>query len=186
MMALLMLLGSLPSSSWASSVKTPESVPVHTYYLSPRNNVISDSPNKTSEEGTIIAMDQSVVGLSADIEGTVIWYDHWEDGYETDLANPSQSSTQVWGDGNPLNGCVEQMREMARGYENYICKSDDADMIDEDEWLLLEVFHWSPKEGGLPFGGGDIVYSSLPIELLREDHRREGQICIVLPHDEYF
>src|SRR6478609_3678119 len=33
-------------------------------------------------------------------DGTVIYYDQWEDGYETDLAHPTQSTTQVWGDGN--------------------------------------------------------------------------------------
>ena len=36
--------------------------------------------------------------------GTVIYYDQWEDGYETDLAHPAQSTTQVWGDGNDANG----------------------------------------------------------------------------------
>jgi len=36
--------------------------------------------------------------------GTVIYYDQWEDGYETDLAHPAQSTTQVWGDGNNANG----------------------------------------------------------------------------------
>src|SRR6478672_12816421 len=37
-------------------------------------------------------------------DGTVIYYDQWEDGYETDLAHPAQSTTQVWGDGNNANG----------------------------------------------------------------------------------
>src|SRR4051812_15889271 len=37
-------------------------------------------------------------------DGTVIYYDQWEDGYEIDLAHPVQSTTQVWGDGNDLNG----------------------------------------------------------------------------------
>jgi uncharacterized repeat protein (TIGR01451 family) len=37
-------------------------------------------------------------------DGTVVHYDQWEDGYETDLANPTQSSTKVWGDGNDANG----------------------------------------------------------------------------------
>ena len=37
-----------------------------------------------------------VVGTS----NTIIVYDHWEDGYENDLANPTQPSTLIWGDGN--------------------------------------------------------------------------------------
>src|SRR3954462_3911303 len=36
--------------------------------------------------------------------GTVIYYDQWEDGYETLLAAPAQASTLVWGDGNNANG----------------------------------------------------------------------------------
>ena len=36
--------------------------------------------------------------------GTVIYYDQWEDGYETDLSNPTQATTQIWGDGNDAHG----------------------------------------------------------------------------------
>src|SRR6476660_3957890 len=32
--------------------------------------------------------------------GTIVYYDQWEDGYEVDLAHPTQASTQIWGDGN--------------------------------------------------------------------------------------
>ena len=41
-----------------------------------------------------------VVGTS----NTIIVYDHWEDGYENDLNNPTQPSTQIWGDGNTNHG----------------------------------------------------------------------------------
>ena len=50
-----------------------------------------------------------VVGTS----NTIIVYDHWEDGYENDLAKPTQPSTQIWGDGNTNNG-------VAPGYPNDI------------------------------------------------------------------
>ncbi|MDB6066752.1 MAG: type fimbrial biosis protein PilY1 [Pedosphaera sp.] len=36
--------------------------------------------------------------------GTVIYYDQWEDGYEADLSNPTQPTTQIWGDGNDAHG----------------------------------------------------------------------------------
>ena len=32
--------------------------------------------------------------------GTEIYYDQWEDGYEPNLAVPAQATTQIWGDGN--------------------------------------------------------------------------------------
>jgi hypothetical protein len=44
------------------------------------------------------------VTFSAGTDNTVIYYDHWEDGYEKDITNPTQSTTLVFGDGNPANG----------------------------------------------------------------------------------
>ena len=44
------------------------------------------------------------VGITNAGNGSIIYYDHWEDGYEADIANPVQSTTEIWGDGNPLNG----------------------------------------------------------------------------------
>ncbi len=44
------------------------------------------------------------VTFSAASDNTVIYYDHWEDGYEEDITNPKQSTTQVYGDGNTANG----------------------------------------------------------------------------------
>jgi hypothetical protein len=45
------------------------------------------------------------VGLSVLGEGYIV-YDHWEDGYETNITNPLQSSTQIWGDGDISNGAA--------------------------------------------------------------------------------
>ena len=36
--------------------------------------------------------------------GTLIYYDQGEDGYETNLASPVQSTTKIWGDGNDAHG----------------------------------------------------------------------------------
>ncbi|HMP77294.1 MAG TPA: SdrD B-like domain-containing protein, partial [Kiritimatiellia bacterium] len=46
----------------------------------------------------------SVISVVISSDGTKFVYDHWEDGYEVDLDNPVQSTTQVWGDGNNANG----------------------------------------------------------------------------------
>jgi uncharacterized repeat protein (TIGR01451 family) len=39
---------------------------------------------------------QTVIAITATSNGTVVVYDHWEDGYETDINNPLQSTTKVW------------------------------------------------------------------------------------------
>ncbi|MGZ8964379.1 SdrD B-like domain-containing protein, partial [Methylomagnum sp.] len=46
----------------------------------------------------------SNTSIAPSTNGTVIVYDHWEDGYETDINNPVQSSTEIWGDNNAANG----------------------------------------------------------------------------------
>jgi len=46
----------------------------------------------------------SVVTIVATADHQVVYYDHWEDGYEPDILNPVQASTEVYGDGNPANG----------------------------------------------------------------------------------
>lgn len=46
----------------------------------------------------------STIAIAPTQSGTVIVYDHWEDGYEADIANPLQASTEIWGDGDLTNG----------------------------------------------------------------------------------
>lgn len=46
----------------------------------------------------------SAEGIVASDTNTIIVYDEWEDGYETDIATPQQSTTQIWGDNNSSNG----------------------------------------------------------------------------------
>jgi hypothetical protein len=52
------------------------------------------------------------IALSVVANGTIVYYDQWENGYDADIANPANlhsspgntGGTQIWGDGNPANG----------------------------------------------------------------------------------
>src|SRR5208337_5360465 len=46
----------------------------------------------------------SIYSIIVTGDGTVIYYDQWEDGYEIDLSHPTQATTQIWGDGNDAHG----------------------------------------------------------------------------------
>ncbi|RLE28771.1 MAG: hypothetical protein DRJ61_15810, partial [Acidobacteria bacterium] len=46
----------------------------------------------------------SLITATANADFQVIYYDHWEDGFEADIFNPAQASTMVLGDGDPSNG----------------------------------------------------------------------------------
>ena len=61
---------------------------------SANNSIVSGSAGAVNSTFSIL-----VTG-----DNTVIYYDQWEDGYETDLSNPTQSTTQIWGDGNDAHG----------------------------------------------------------------------------------
>ncbi len=52
----------------------------------------------------INSITDTVIAVTVPIPGTKVVYDQWEDGYETDLGNPTQVTTQIWGDGNNANG----------------------------------------------------------------------------------
>ena len=58
------------------------------------------------------------ISIAVVADDTLIYYDHWEDGYEPNLSFPIQSSTEVWGDGDLTNG-------IAPGYPNDIFASSD-------------------------------------------------------------
>jgi len=48
----------------------------------------------------------STVSLVATADYQMVYYDHWEDGYEADLLDPVQPTTQIFGDRDPSNGGV--------------------------------------------------------------------------------
>ncbi|MEO6498615.1 MAG: Ig-like domain-containing protein, partial [Chitinophagaceae bacterium] len=47
---------------------------------------------------------RSIFSIKINYPGEVVTYDQWEDGYESNILQPTQSTTQVWGDGNLSNG----------------------------------------------------------------------------------
>jgi uncharacterized repeat protein (TIGR01451 family) len=81
---------------------TQAAVLVQDFYLPmPEAQIYQANSAIVSGTGSTIASTFSILVTG---DGTVIYYDQWEDGYETDLSNPTQSTTQIWGDGNDAHG----------------------------------------------------------------------------------
>lgn len=78
------------------------------------------------------------VTFSAATDHTVIYYDHWEDGYEKDITNPLQSTTRVFGDGDPSNGYPPGNAAdlipagTVFSLRNYVTSSDLQSVLDYD------------------------------------------------------
>lgn len=47
---------------------------------------------------------RSVLSMTSMVDGTLVYFDHEEDGFEADITNPQQATTEIWGDGKLSNG----------------------------------------------------------------------------------
>lgn len=89
---------------------------------------------------------RTIISLKISYPGMKLIWDHWEDGYEADILNPLQSSTQVWGDSNIYNG-------IAPGYAN--------DIIPTGASIVLDNTMPTPRvAANLFYDGKDKLYSS--------------------------
>lgn len=56
---------------------------------------------------------RTIISIKVLYPGVKLVWDHWEDGYESNIEIPVQGTTEIWGDGNIFNG-------VAPGYPNDI------------------------------------------------------------------
>jgi uncharacterized repeat protein (TIGR01451 family) len=94
----------------------------------------------------------SFVSISAIAEGTILYYDHWEDGFEVDLSNPTQSTTEIWGDGDPTNGAPPGI---------------PSDVLTGDTVIVLESQVDPANRQAIDFDGGDKIGSTRTIAVTR-------------------
>src|SRR3954451_13490714 len=74
----------------------PAIVPVQQFYVPlAESDLRSSFVSLYSGTGQQI---NSVISLATSSTNTLVIYDQWEDGYEADVTNPTQSTTQIWGD----------------------------------------------------------------------------------------
>ncbi len=99
----------------------------------------------------------STVSLVATADFQIVYYDHWEDGYEIDPLNPRQSTTEIYGDGNPANG----------GQGADILRAGDALNLTSDQSLAatperLRYVPVSPARNpaDIRYDGGDRILTS--------------------------
>jgi uncharacterized repeat protein (TIGR01451 family) len=75
-----------------------------TFFIPYPTGILDDQFNEGYADADLISYDiETVISIAVRRYGTVIYYDNWEDGFEANLTNPTQSTTWVWGDGNPAN-----------------------------------------------------------------------------------
>ena len=147
---------------------------VQTYYLPLKEDQLLETMKvvTTSAAGPIHSMTSIVVAAN----NTQIWYDHWEDGFESDYLSPTQPSTEIWGDSNALNGCAPGV----------ISCTDASDTLVPGQAIIVEHVIDIPRNAStLHIDGGDRVDASFPIAITRAaypatpDSRLGGAVEVV-------
>ncbi|MES2773048.1 MAG: Ig-like domain-containing protein, partial [Bacteroidota bacterium] len=121
------------------------------YYLPfPENNTqLRQSLLSAASANNLSTNARTIVSIAIPYPGTIIRYDHWEDGYEADIENSNQSTTLVWGDADLTNG-------VAPGYPTDLIPAGGKIVIDNS-------FPWSRPTSTIVFDGKDKIFSSAAI-----------------------
>lgn len=95
---------------------------------------------------------RTVLSIKIPYPGNILTYDHWEDGYETDISIPTQMTTEVWGDGILKNG-------WAPGFP--------SDIIPAGGYILIDNhFKYNPRNASqIFFDGKDKILSSSDVAI---------------------
>ncbi len=126
-----------------------------TFYLPfPENDTqLRQSLLSAANANNLTANVRNIVSFAVPYPKTVIFYDHWEDGYETTIDSPTQSTTLVWGDGVLTNG-------IAPGYPTDIIPSGGT--ITQDN-----SFPWTRPTTNIFFDGKDKIFSTANISVVK-------------------
>ncbi|MCG2787119.1 MAG: carboxypeptidase regulatory-like domain-containing protein [Anaerolineae bacterium] len=137
---------------WTTSTHVASSVfqTVQTYYVpvpEDQGLLALDTINAAANDPMY-----SYVSVTVVTDGTAIYFDHWEDGFETKTTNPAQSTSEVWGDNNPANG-------VAPGYT--------TDVFNAGDIVILQSLVPSTDLARIDFDGGDKISSTDAIAVTR-------------------
>jgi uncharacterized repeat protein (TIGR01451 family) len=88
----------------SASIGVANAQPLQTFYVPvPEEEILAFV--QTLAPGLTDPNIRTVIAITAAADNTIIYYDHWEDGYDPDITSPpGGSTTEIWGDGDPSNG----------------------------------------------------------------------------------
>jgi len=135
-------------------------LPMQTFFLPlPEASLFNDLFRVIQSDPTITkAPVESMLSVSISVDKTVIWYDHWEDGFDSDVLMPNSTTTEVWGDGDASNGCAPN---------NLQC-TDQSDFLKAGDSIVVQNKVEVPRNITLiRYDGGDKLQASYPIAVTR-------------------
>ncbi|HMO61776.1 MAG TPA: Ig-like domain-containing protein [Ferruginibacter sp.] len=116
------------------------------YYIPYAENEVMTALKRSASVSLPTNNVRTIISIKVSYPGMKLIWDHWEDGYETNILGPTQSTTEVWGDGNIYNG-------VAPGYP--------TDIIPAGGSIVLDNTMPTPRVAANRFyDGKDKLYSS--------------------------
>jgi hypothetical protein len=139
---------------------------VQTYFIPlPLDKLLSETliPLESADVNADTDM-VSMVAITISTDNTVITWDHSEDGYEADHLNPTQPTTEVWGDGDASNGCSPSLVN---------CTNEDDFLMAGDIALVMEDIAMPREKGLIAHDGGDRLDTNFPLAITRGAYPQE-------------
>jgi hypothetical protein len=100
----------------------------------------------------------TIITFSISTDKTVIWYDHWEDGYDLSVVSGASPKTEVWGDGDASNGCAPDVK---------VCVNNNDYLMAGRSIVIQNKVELPRNKDHIRYDGGDIIHASYPIAVIR-------------------
>ncbi len=124
----------------------------HTYYIPYPEQQAYTALEASGSPGMPSNNIRTIISIKVPYPGMRIVWDEWEDGYEANALSPTQTTTKVWGDGNPYNG-------IAPGYSSDIIPAGASIVLDN-------TMNANPRNASnIYYDGKDKVVSSGQVAL---------------------
>ena len=152
-----------------------QNVPVQTYLVPRQEDDIYSLMREVNDDNSLVPEDGpvvSAVSIAIAAMDTVIWYDHWEDGYDSSFNMPSrQPTTLVFGDDDVSNGCYSELPlyvPPGLPCTSITCCKGGSDVLSAGSSLILVNKVPYPRPNATIFyDGGDKIQASLPVAVTR-------------------
>lgn len=105
----------------------------------------------------------SLISVSVSTDQTVIWYDHHEDAFEDKINKPTQTSTEVWGDGDASNGCRPDVPQ---------CTDEDDVLNAGDSFVIKSEIPLPRDTTDFLYDAGDVLAGSNTIAVTRSAYSK--------------
>jgi hypothetical protein len=134
-----------------------QQLPIQTFFVAgPEDTLFNDLFKVVSGDAKSPVV--SILSITISNDQTVIWYDHWEDGYDLNVGVATGRSTQIWGDGIAANGCAPTIKNCTNSLDRLM--AGDSIVIQNNVAVPRDRVNFF-------YDGGDRIQSNFPIAVVR-------------------